>query len=111
MAYKEKEIEKIYLLYRWSSEQFNVAPSLIRLLGIWIWAYPAQKKQERHIDSLPRDIENVRTIYHLVKQKVLRAGRKRDAAHDTSAVKDKNGIYDAFRKIRQFLVGGQGQAQ
>ena len=55
--------------------------------------------------DMQEDIENVRTIYHLVKQKGFTLqGAKDMLKNDTQAVKDKMEIYESLKKIRQFLV-------
>src|SRR5882762_4178627 len=105
MAYKEKEIEKIYYSIGEVAEQFNVAPSLIRFWESEFELIQPKKNRKGNRQFTKEDIENVRTIYHLVKQKGFTLqGAKEMLRNDTSAVKDKMEIYDALKKIRQFLV-------
>jgi DNA-binding transcriptional MerR regulator len=105
MAYKEKEIEKIYYSIGEVAEQFNVAPSLIRFWESEFELIQPKKNRKGNRQFMKEDIENVRTIYHLVKQKGFTLqGAKEMLRNDTSAVKDKMEIYDSLKKIRQFLV-------
>ncbi len=105
MAYKEKEIEKIYYSIGEVAEQFNVAPSLIRFWESEFEIIQPKKNRKGNRQFTKEDIENVRTIYHLVKQKGFTLqGAKEILRNDTSAVRDKMEIYDSLKKIRQFLV-------
>jgi len=105
MAYKEKEIEKIYYSIGEVAEQFNVAPSLIRFWESEFELIQPKKNRKGNRQFTKEDIENVRTIYHLVKQKGFTLqGAKEMLRNDTQEVKDKMEIYDSLKKIRQFLV-------
>jgi DNA-binding transcriptional MerR regulator len=105
MAYKEKEIEKINYSIGEVAEQFNVAPSLIRFWESEFELIQPKKNRKGNRQFTKEDIENVRTIYHLVKQKGFTLqGAKEMLRNDTQAVKDKMEIYDSLKKIRQFLV-------
>jgi DNA-binding transcriptional MerR regulator len=105
MAYKEKEIEKIYYSIGEVAEQFNVAPSLIRFWESEFEIIQPKKNRKGNRQFTKEDIENVRTIYHLVKQKGFTLqGAKDMLRNDTQSVKDKMEIYDSLKKIRQFLV-------
>ncbi|MGC4020433.1 MAG: MerR family transcriptional regulator [Cyclobacteriaceae bacterium] len=105
MAYKEKEIEKIYYSIGEVAEQFNVAPSLIRFWESEFDIIQPKKNRKGNRQFTKEDIENVRTIYHLVKQKGFTLqGAKEMLKSDTQSVRDKMEIYDSLKKIRSFLV-------
>lgn len=105
MAYKEKEIEKIYFSIGEVAEQFNVAPSLIRFWESEFEIIQPKKNRKGNRQFTKEDIENVRTIYHLVKQKGFTLqGAKEMLKNDTQAVRDKMEMYESLKKIRQFLV-------
>ncbi|MBS1681872.1 MAG: MerR family transcriptional regulator [Bacteroidetes bacterium] len=105
MAYKEKEIEKIYYSIGEVAEQFNVAPSLIRFWESEFDLIQPKKNRKGNRQFTKEDIENVRTIYHLVKQKGFTLqGAKEILKSDSQAVRDKMEIYDSLKKIRQFLI-------
>ncbi len=105
MAYREKEIEKIYYSIGEVAEQFNVAPSLIRFWESEFELIQPKKNRKGNRQFTKEDIENVRTIYHLVKQKGFTLqGAKEMLKNDTQSIKDNMEIYDSLKKIRQFLV-------
>jgi len=105
MAYREKEIEKIYYSIGEVAEQFNVAPSLIRFWESEFDLIQPKKNRKGNRQFTKEDIENVRTIYHLVKQKGFTLqGAKEMLKNDTQAVRDKMEMYESLKKIRQFLV-------
>ncbi len=105
MAYKEKEIEKIYYSIGEVAEQFNVAPSLIRFWESEFDLIQPKKNRKGNRQFTKEDIEHVRTIYHLVKQKGFTLqGAKEVLKNDTQAVRDKMEMYESLKKIRQFLV-------
>jgi DNA-binding transcriptional MerR regulator len=105
MAYKEKEIEKIYYSIGEVAEQFNVAPSLIRFWESEFEIIQPKKNRKGNRQFTKEDIENVRTIYHLVKQKGFTLqGAKEMLKNDSQAVRDKMEMYESLKKIRQFLV-------
>ena len=105
MAYKEKEIEKIYYSIGEVAEQLNVAPSLIRFWESEFELIQPKKNRKGNRQFTKEDIDHVRTIYHLVKQKGFTLqGAKEMLKNDTQAVRDKMEIYESLKKIRQFLV-------
>ena len=105
MAYKEKEIEKLYYSIGEVAEMFNVAPSLIRFWESEFELIQPKKNRKGNRQFTREDIENVRTIYHLVKQKGFTLqGAKEMLRNDTQAVRDKMEMFESLKKIRQFLV-------
>jgi DNA-binding transcriptional MerR regulator len=104
MAYKEKEIEKIYYSIGEVSDMFNVAPSLIRFWESEFDTIQPRKNRKGNRQFTKDDIENVRTIYHLVKEKGFTLqGAKEMLKHDAQAVKDKVEMIDSLKRIRGFL--------
>jgi DNA-binding transcriptional MerR regulator len=105
MAYKEKEIEKLYYSIGEVSEMFNVAPSLIRFWESEFELIQPKKNRKGNRQFTGEDINNVRTIYHLVKEKGFTLqGAKEMLKNDTQSVKDKMEVIDSLRRIRSFLV-------
>lgn len=105
MAYKEKEIEKLYYSIGEVAEQFNVAPSLIRFWESEFDIIKPKKNRKGNRQFTKEDIDNVRTIYHLVKEKGFTLqGAKEMLKNDTQAVKDKVELIDALKNVRRFLV-------
>jgi DNA-binding transcriptional MerR regulator len=105
MAYKEKEIEKIYFSIGEVADMLNVAPSLIRFWESEFDLIQPKKNRKGNRQFTREDIANVRTIYHLVKEKGFTLqGAKEMLRHDTQAVKDKMEMIDSLRRVRKFLV-------
>ena len=105
MAYKEKEIEKLYYSIGEVSEMFNVAPSLIRFWESEFELIKPKKNRKRNRQFTKEDIDNVRTIYHLVKEKGFTLqGAKEMLRNDTQAVRDNMEFIDSLRRVRGFLV-------
>jgi len=104
MAYKEKEIEKIYYSIGEVAEQFNVAPSLIRFWETEFETIQPKKNRKGNRQFTKEDIENIRTIFHLVKEKGFTLqGAKEMLKNDSQAVKDKVDMIDSLKRIRRFL--------
>jgi DNA-binding transcriptional MerR regulator len=105
MAYKEKEIEKLYYSIGEVAEQFNVAPSLIRFWESEFELIQPKKNRKGNRQFTKEDIDNVRTIYHLVKEKGFTLqGAKEMLKNDTQDVHDKMNLLDSLKKVRQFLL-------
>lgn len=105
MAYKEKEIEKLYYSIGEVAEQFNVAPSLIRFWESEFEIIQPKKNRKGNRQFTKEDIDNVRTIYHLVKEKGFTLqGAKEMLKNDTQSVRDKMELLESLKKVRSFLV-------
>jgi len=105
MAYKEKEIEKLYYSIGEVAEIFNVAPSLIRFWESEFDIIRPKKNRKGNRQFTKDDIDNVRTIYHLVKEKGFTLqGAKEMLKNDSQAVRDKMDMIDSLKSIRKFLV-------
>jgi DNA-binding transcriptional MerR regulator len=105
MAYKEKEIEKLYYSIGEVAELFNVAPSLIRFWESEFDVIKPKKNRKGNRQFTKEDIDNVRTIYHLVKEKGFTLqGAKEMLRNDTRAVKDSMDMIDSLKRVRTFLV-------
>ena len=105
MAYKEKEIEKLYYSIGEVAEIFTVAPSLIRFWESEFDLIKPKKNRKGNRQFTKEDIDNVRTIYHLVKEKGFTLqGAKEMLRNDSQAVKDKMEMMDSLRNVRRFLT-------
>ncbi len=105
MAYKEKEIEKLYYSIGEVAELFNVAPSLIRFWESEFDIIKPKKNRKGNRQFTREDIDNVRTIYHLVKEKGFTLqGAKEMLRNDSQAVRDKMDLIDSLKKVRSFLA-------
>jgi DNA-binding transcriptional MerR regulator len=105
MAYKEKEIEKLYFSIGEVSEMFSVAPSLIRFWESEFEIIKPKKNRKGNRQFTKEDIDNVRTIYHLVKEKGFTLqGAKEMLRNDSQSVKDKIEMMDSLKRVRSFMV-------
>ncbi|MCS6973905.1 MAG: MerR family transcriptional regulator [Cyclobacteriaceae bacterium] len=105
MAYKEKEIEKLYYSIGEVAEIFNVAPSLIRFWESEFDIIKPKKNRKGNRQFTKEDIENVRIIYHLVKEKGFTLqGAKEMLKNNSMAVKNKIELIDSLKSVRNFLV-------
>ena len=105
MAYKEKEIEKLYYSIGEVAELFNVAPSLIRFWESEFEIIKPKKNRKGNRQFTREDIDNVRTIFHLVKEKGFTLqGAKEMLRNDSQAVRDKMDMIDSLKKVRSFLA-------
>src|SRR6476661_3694362 len=105
MAYKEKEIEKLYYSIGEVAELFNVAPSLIRFWESEFDIIKPKKNRKGNRQFTREDINSVRTIYHLVKEKGFTLqGAKEMLRNDSQSVKDKMDLIDSLRRVRSFMI-------
>jgi DNA-binding transcriptional MerR regulator len=105
MAYKEKEIEKLYYSIGEVADIFNVAPSLIRFWESEFDIIKPKKNRKGNRQFTREDIDNVRTIYHLVKEKGFTLqGAKEMLRNDSQSVKDKMEMIESLRSVRNFLL-------
>jgi DNA-binding transcriptional MerR regulator len=105
MAYKEKEIEKLYYSIGEVAEIFSVAPSLIRFWETEFDVIKPKKNRKGNRQFTKEDIDNVRTIYHLVKEKGFTLqGAKEMLRNDNESVRDKMELLESLRNVRSFLL-------
>jgi DNA-binding transcriptional MerR regulator len=105
MPYKEKIIEKKYYTIGEVADMFGVATSLIRFWEGEFDVIRPRKNRKGNRQFTKEDIENVRLIYHLVKEKGFTLnGAKEMLKNDALEVKNKMDMIDSLTNIRQFLV-------
>jgi DNA-binding transcriptional MerR regulator len=105
MAYKEKEIEKLYYSIGEVAETFGVAPSLIRFWETEFDVIKPKKNRKGNRQFTKEDIDNVRTIYHLVKEKGFTLqGAKEMLRNDNQSVRDKMELLESLKNVRSFLL-------
>ena len=105
MPYKEKEIEKIYFSIGEVAEMMDVAPSLIRFWESEFDIIKPKKNRKGNRQFTREDIENVKLIYHLVKEKgYTLQGAKDLLRNNTAAYRDKLTMIESLKQVRSFLV-------
>jgi DNA-binding transcriptional MerR regulator len=105
MPFKEKEIEKQYYSIGEVAAMFSVAPSLIRFWESEFEVLRPKKGKTGNRLFTPKDIENLRTVYHLVKERgyTIQGARELLKTKGTQT-KEKVEILQSLEKIRAFLV-------
>lgn len=104
MPYKEKVIEKKYFSIGEVAEMLDVATSLIRFWESEFDIIKPKKNRKGNRQFTREDIENVKLIYHLVKEKgYTLQGAKDLLKNGNDALKEKVEIIDSLKKIKIFL--------
>lgn len=105
MPYKEKTIEKKYYAIGEVASMFNVATSLIRFWESEFDIIKPKKNRKGNRQFTKEDIENVRLIYHLVKEKGFTLqGAKDMLKNDADAVKGKMDMIESLSRVKAFLL-------
>jgi len=104
VPYKEKIIEKKYYSIGEVAEQFNVATSLIRFWESEFDIIRPKKNRKGNRQFTKEDIEQVRLIYHLVKERGFTLQGAKDMLsnnldHTTSSL----ALIDSLKEVRSFL--------
>jgi DNA-binding transcriptional MerR regulator len=105
LPYKEKQIEKIYYTIGEVAEIFKVAPSLIRFWQSEFEIINPKKNKKGNRQFTKDDIENIKMVYHLVKEKgYTLQGAKELIKADKVKVKDKFEMIRSLEKVKSFLI-------
>ncbi|QMU28728.1 MerR family transcriptional regulator [Adhaeribacter radiodurans] len=105
MPFKEKDIEKQYYSIGEVAAMFQVAPSLIRFWESEFEVLKPKKSKKGNRLFTKTDIENLRLVYHLVKERGFTIQGAREVLKNRSVqTKDKVEIIKSLEKIREFLV-------
>lgn len=105
MPYKEFKIEKLYYPIGEVAEMFEVSTSLIRYWEKEFDILKPRKNRKGNRLFTPADIENLKIIYHLVKERgYTLEGAKQKLKANKEDTFEKHKIIDSLKKIRSFLV-------
>ncbi|MFA0964777.1 MerR family transcriptional regulator [Roseivirga sp. BDSF3-8] len=105
MPYKEKEIEKKYYTIGEVADIFGVATSLIRFWESEFDTIRPKKNRKGNRQFTKEDIESIRLIYHLVKEKGFTLqGAKDMLKNNVGKVKDRMELIESLEKVKGFLV-------
>ena len=105
MPYKEKEIVKKYYSIGEVADQFKVATSLIRFWESEFDIIKPKKNRKGNRQFTIDDIENVKLIYHLVKEKGFTLqGAKDMIKNNGNEIHSKMEMIDSLKSVRYFLV-------
>ncbi len=110
MPFKEKDIEKQYYSIGEVAAMFQVAPSLIRFWESEFEVLKPKKSKKGNRLFTKSDIENLRLVYHLVKERGYTIQGAREVLKNRAVqTKDKVEIIHSLEKIREFLVSMKSQ--
>jgi DNA-binding transcriptional MerR regulator len=111
LPYKEKEIEKLYYSIGEVSEMFGVSKSLLRFWETEFEILKPRKNAKGNRLFTKKDIENLKIIYHLVKEKgfTLDGARKKLKETQPGKLEKQVDVADKLKAIREFLEELQKQ--
>jgi DNA-binding transcriptional MerR regulator len=105
MPYKEKVIQKKYFSIGEVAEMLNVATSLIRFWESEFDIIKPKKNRKGNRQFTREDIDNVKLIYHLVKEKGYTLQGAKDLLKEgNESIKEKIEVIDSLKKIKSFLI-------
>jgi DNA-binding transcriptional MerR regulator len=105
MPYKEKIIEKKYFSIGEVAEMMDVATSLIRFWESEFDIIKPKKNRKGNRQFTREDIDNVKLIFHLVKEKgYTLQGAKDLIKTGNDSLKEKIEIIDSLKKVKNFLI-------
>jgi len=105
VPYKEKQIEKKYYSIGEVAEHFKVATSLIRFWESEFDIIKPKKNRKGNRQFTKEDIENVKQIYHLVKERGFTLqGAKEMLKKDGEAIRTQIQMIETLKDIRGFLI-------
>jgi len=105
MPYKETETVKLYYTIGEVSKMFNVNASLIRFWEKEFEVLQPKKNKKGNRLFTAEDVENLRIIFHLVKERGFTLqGAKAKLKDNKTDVTDNTELYDSLTKIKGFLV-------
>ncbi len=105
MPYKETDTVKLYYTIGEVSKMFNVNASLIRFWEKEFEVLQPKKNKKGNRLFTAEDVENLRIIFHLVKERGFTLqGAKAKLKDNKSDVAGTTEVYDSLTKIRSFLV-------
>ena len=105
MPYKEKVIEKKYFSIGEVAEMMDVATSLIRFWESEFDIIKPKKNRKGNRQFTREDIDNVKLIYHLVKEKgYTLQGAKDLLKNGNDSLKENIEIIDSLKKVKKFLL-------
>ncbi|NND95540.1 MAG: MerR family transcriptional regulator [Flavobacteriales bacterium] len=105
MPYKEKAIEKLYYSISEVAEIFKVNNSLIRFWEKEFSIIKPKKNKKGNRMFTKEDIENIRLIYHLVKERgfTLQGAQQKLKENKEDTVNQVE-VIDRLNKVKSFLL-------
>src|SRR5687768_14207357 len=100
MSYQEEETQKRYYSIGEVAKLFNVNPSLIRFWENEFDVLQPKKNRKGNRLFTKEDLENIKIIYHLVKEKgYTLSGAKEEMKKNPDELKDTRKVIDSLEKL------------
>ncbi len=105
MPYREEETQKRYYSIGEVAKLFDVNPSLIRFWENEFDVLQPKKNRKGNRLFTNDDIENLKIIYHLVKEKGFTlSGAKEEMKKNPSDLKENQKVIQSLEKLKSFLL-------
>jgi DNA-binding transcriptional MerR regulator len=105
VPYKDTEPQKIYYTIGEVARMFNVNSSLIRFWEKEFDVLKPHKNKKGNRLFTPADLENLRIIYHLVKERGFTLqGAKSKLKDNKGDVVNTTEVYDSLLRLKGFLM-------
>src|SRR5436305_14473105 len=105
MPYKERDITKMYYTMGEVSAMFDVNQSLLRLYEREFDVLQPKKNKKGNRYFTPEDIENLKIIFHLVRDKGFTIQGARDhIKNNLSESKDSHRVISSLENLKKFLL-------
>lgn len=105
MPYKERDIQKLYYTMGEVSDMFGVNASQIRFYEKEFEVLQPKKNKKGNRLFTPEDIENLKIIFHLIKEKGFTLqGAKDHLKGNKDEVKENQKVIDSLQRLKQFLL-------
>ena len=112
MPYKKPKIEKVFYTIGEVADMFQLNTSHIRFWENEFDILKPKKNNKGNRLFTKEDIENIKLIYHLVKERGLTLkGAKQKLKDNKEDTLDKHGLVDRLKYIRQMLVDIKDQME
>jgi len=105
VPYKETNIEKVYFSIGEVAEMFDVNPSLLRYWEKEFDILKPRKNRKGTRQYNRRDIEQIRLVYHLVKERGMTlAGARQKLKDNRDGVEKSEEVIRRLQTIRKLLI-------
>lgn len=105
MPYKERDINKLYYTMGEVTEIFDVNASQIRFYEREFEILQPKKNKKGNRLFTPDDVENLKIIFNLVKEKGFTLqGAKDYIRNNKGEIKENQKVIDSLEKLKQFLL-------
>ena len=105
MPYKERDISKLYYTMGEVTQMFDVNASQIRFYEKEFDVLQPKKNKKGNRLFTPEDVENLKIIFSLVKDKGFTLhGAKDYLKQNKSEIKENQKVIDSLERLKQFLL-------